>query len=79
MIARRAGDTWYIAGINATESDKTLTLDLSFAGSGAAQIIADGEAVTGSPASFSQRSIAAGTKAVVTIKPRGGFVITKKQ
>ena len=79
VIARRAGDTWYIAGINATESDKTITLDLSFAGSGAAQIIADGEAVTGSPASFSQRSIAAGTKAVVTIKPRGGFVITKKQ
>ena len=79
VIARRAGDTWYIAGINATESDKTLTLDLSFAGSGAAQIIADGEAVTGNPASFSQRSLAAGTKAVVTIKPRGGFVITKKQ
>lgn len=79
VIARRAGNTWYIAGINATESEKTLTLDLSFAGTGAAVVIGDGEAVTGKPSSFSQRSIAASQKAVVTIKPHGGFVITKKQ
>lgn len=79
VIARRAGNTWYIAGINATESEKTLTLDLSFAGAGAAVVIGDGEAVTGKPSSFSQRSIAASEKAVVTIKPHGGFVITKKQ
>jgi hypothetical protein len=79
VIARRAGNTWYIAGINATEAEKTLTLDLSFAGAGAAVIIGDGEAVTGKPSSFSQRSIGAGSKAVVTIKPHGGFVITKKQ
>lgn len=79
VIARRAGAAWYIAGINATGADKTLTLDLSFAGSGAAQIIADGDAVTGKPTSFSQRAIAAGEKAVVTVKSHGGFVITKKQ
>jgi len=79
VIARRAGNTWYIAGINATGAEKTLTLDLSFAGAGAAVIIADGEAVTGKPTSFSQRSIAASQKAVVNVKPHGGFVITKKQ
>ena len=79
VIARRAGNTWYIAGINATGSEKTLTLDLSFAGAGAAVVIGDGEAVIGKPTSFSQRSIAASQKAVVTIKPHGGFVITKKQ
>lgn len=79
VIARRAGNTWYIAGINATESEKTLTLDLSFAGAGAAVVIGDGEAVTGKLSSFSQRSIAASQEAVVTIKPHGGFVITKKQ
>ncbi|MET0320050.1 MAG: glycoside hydrolase family 97 catalytic domain-containing protein, partial [Duganella sp.] len=67
VIARRAGDTWYIAGINATETDKTLTLDLSFAGAGAAQIITDGDA--GNDRSFSQRGIAAGNQAVITIKP----------
>lgn len=75
VVARRAGDTWYIAGINATESDKALTLDLSFAGAKQGTIIADGEGERG----FSQRSIAAGKKAAVTIKPHGGFVITIKQ
>lgn len=75
VIARRAGDTWYIAGINATEAEQTLTLDLSFTGAGAAQLIGDGEGER----TFSQRSIAAGSKAQVTVKPHGGFVLTKKQ
>ena len=75
VVARRAGDTWYIAGINATESDKALTLDLSFAGAKQGTIIADGEGER----SFSQREIAGGKKAAVTIKPHGGFVITIKQ
>jgi hypothetical protein len=75
VVARRAGDTWYIAGINATESDKALTLDLSFAGGKLGTIIADGEGER----SFSQREIAGGKKAAVTIKPHGGFVITIKQ
>jgi hypothetical protein len=75
VIARRAGDTWYIAGINATDADKALTLDLSFAGAKQGTIIADGDGER----SFSQRSIAAGKKAAVTIKPHGGFVITIKQ
>ncbi|HEX8030588.1 MAG TPA: glycoside hydrolase family 97 catalytic domain-containing protein, partial [Vicinamibacterales bacterium] len=75
VIARRAGDTWYIAGINATEADETLSLDLSFAGGKQGTIIADGEGER----SFSQRDIAGGKKAAVTIKPHGGFVITIKQ
>ncbi|MRX09035.1 glycoside hydrolase family 97 protein [Pseudoduganella sp. FT25W] len=71
VIARRAGDTWYIAGINATTADKTLTLDLSFVGKKQGVVITDGEGER----DFSQRSIAAGKKVVVTIKPHGGFVI----
>jgi hypothetical protein len=72
VIARRSGDTWYIAGINATDTDKKLTLDLSFVGVKQGIIISDGE--TGER-SFSQRGIAAGKKVAVTIKPHGGFVI----
>lgn len=72
VIARRAGDTWYIAGINATDADKKLTLDLSFVGNKQGLIIADGDA---GERSFSQRGIAAGKKVAVTIKPHGGFVI----
>jgi hypothetical protein len=71
VIARRAGDTWYIAGINGTTADKTLTLDLSFVGNKQGVVITDGEGER----DFSQRSIAAGKKVVVTIKPHGGFVI----
>ncbi|RFP09386.1 glycoside hydrolase family 97 protein [Duganella sp. BJB488] len=71
VIARRSGDTWYIAGINATESDKTLTLDLSFAGAKQGVVIGDGDAER----SFNQRGIDAGKKVAVTIKPHGGFVI----
>jgi hypothetical protein len=76
VVARRAGDTWYIAGINATGADKALTLDLSFAGGKQGTIIADGNE---GERSFSQRSIPAGKKAAVTIKPHGGFVMTIKQ
>ena len=71
VIARRSGDTWYIAGINGTTVDKMLTLDLSFIGNKQGVIITDGD----SERSFSQRSIAAGKKVAVTIKPHGGFVI----
>jgi hypothetical protein len=71
VIARRAGDTWYIAGINGTEQEKTLTLDLSFVGKKQGVIFTDGD----QPRSFSQRSIAAGKKIAVTVKPHGGFVI----
>jgi hypothetical protein len=71
VIARRSGDTWYIAGINGSDQEKTLTLDLSFVGKKQGVIFTDGD----QPRSFSQRSIAAGKKIVVTVKPHGGFVI----
>ncbi len=71
VIARRSGNTWYIAGINATNADKAFALDLSFVGAKQGVIIGDGSAER----EFSQRSIAAGKKVAVTIKPHGGFVI----
>lgn len=71
VIARRSGDTWYIAGINATSADKTLMLDLSFVGAKQGVMISDGD----TERSFTQRSIAVGKKVAVTIKPHGGFVI----
>jgi len=70
VIARRSGDTWYIAGINATDADKKLTLDLSFVGGKQGMIIEDGAGER----DFNQRATA-GKKIAVTIKPHGGFVI----
>jgi hypothetical protein len=71
VIARRSGDTWYIAGINGTDTEKTLTLDLSFVGNKQGVVITDGKEAR----SFSQRGIAASKKVAVTVKPHGGFVI----
>jgi hypothetical protein len=72
VIARRSGNTWYIAGINATDADKKLTLDLSFVSGKQGVVISDGDA---GERSFSQRGIVVGKKVAVTIKPHGGFVI----
>ena len=73
VIARRAGKTWYVAGFNAGDSDKTLTLDLSFiAGSG--KLISDGA----TERAFSLSDIRAAKATQIVIKPHGGFVVTFK-
>jgi alpha-glucosidase len=73
-IARKAGDGWYVAGINATEADKVVQLDLSFARGKKGVIINDGE----TERSFTQADLAAGKQVAVTIKPHGGFVAVFK-
>ncbi|AVR97482.1 glycoside hydrolase family 97 protein [Pseudoduganella armeniaca] len=69
VIARRAGDAWYVAGINAGDRDLALALDLSFA-SGAGSIVTDG----GGERAFRQASLRAGQRTRISIKPKGGFV-----
>ncbi|MBY0556358.1 MAG: glycoside hydrolase family 97 protein [Burkholderiaceae bacterium] len=71
VMARRSGKHWYIAGINATDAEKRVTLDLSFAGKTQGVLITDGA----TERSFNQSGIAADKQVVVTIKPHGGFVI----
>lgn len=69
MLARKAGERWYVAGINAQDAAQTFTVDLSFLEGKRGALITDGA----SERAFSQQEIAAG-KAVITIKPHGGFV-----
>jgi alpha-glucosidase len=73
VIARRAGKTWYVAGFNAGDSDKTLTLDLSFIGR-SGKLISDGA----TERAFSQSDIRAAKATQIVIKPHGGFVATFK-
>lgn len=70
VLARKAGDSWYLAGLNSEEGDKTLTLDLSFMGNKKAVLITDG---TGER-DFTQSDIASGNAVSITIKSKGGFV-----
>lgn len=73
VIARKAGKAWYVAGLNADDADKTLTLDLSFLGKRKGALITDGA----TERAFTESEIMGG-KATITIKPHGGFVAVFK-
>ncbi|WP_027867599.1 glycoside hydrolase family 97 protein [Massilia alkalitolerans] len=72
VIARRAGKTWYVAGLNADAADKSLELDLSFVGKAGGTLITDGEGER----AFSQSRFTGskGGKHKISIKAHGGFV-----
>lgn len=74
VFARKAGDTWYVAGINAEEGAKTVALDLSFIGARAGELITDGAG----PRDFTQSSVQAGKATEITLQPHGGFVAVFK-
>lgn len=71
VIARRAGDVWYVAGINGEAIDKTLQLDLSFVGDRLGYQIAD-DAL---PLSFVKKPITASAQVDVVLRANGGFVM----
>lgn len=71
VMARKAGDNWYIAGINGSEESKNLTIKLSdFGLKTDAELITDGE----NDRSFEQ-DILNEPEVPVSIAPHGGFVI----
>ena len=74
VIARKAGNAWYVAGINSEESDKTLELDLSFIAARDGALMTDGAGER----EFAQSAITAGKRTKITIKPHGGFVAVFK-
>ena len=74
VLARRAGDVWYIAGINAETESKTLTLDLSFAGDKKGVLIGSGE----TERSFVQQEINSKAPQTITLRPNAGFVMVLK-
>lgn len=71
VIARKAGDAWYIAGINAEAESKTLTLDLNFIGDKKGMLIGSGETERG----FVQQAIDSKTSQTISLRPSAGFVM----
>lgn len=69
VLARRAGDTWYVAGFNAQEEAQEVSVEL-----GAGTLVTDGAGER----EFSQRAVSAG-KQKITMQPKGGFVAVFKQ
>ncbi len=74
VLARKAGDVWYIAGINAEQDVKHLTLDVSFVGDKKGYVITSGE----NQRSFVQREINSKTPAAISLRPNAGFVMVLK-
>ena len=75
VVARRAGDVWYVGGINGQEAPRDTRVEMSFLGQGSWQLtlIRDGE---------NDRSFAASARQVtskdaldVPVRARGGFVM----
>jgi hypothetical protein len=69
VLARRAGNAWYVAGINADDEDVALDLDLSFAGGHAGVLITDGAGER----EFTQGQLRGAQHQRITIKAHGGF------
>jgi hypothetical protein len=69
IIARKSSHAWYVAGLNAQDTDKPLQLDLSFLEGRTGQLVSDGNGER----EFNLGAIAGG-KINLTIKAHGGFV-----
>ena len=69
VLARRSGNTWYVAGINGTDEPQTLATDLRFIGKGKVQMFAD------DAAGQWQISTSGQLPSQVACQPRGGFLI----
>ena len=71
VLARRSGNTWYVAGINGTDSERTLTVPLNFVKGKTITLFADGDLwAISHPAKLPKQ---------ITCKPRGGFVLVIKK
>lgn len=73
VMARKGGGKWYVAGINATDEPKTLSLNLKELGK-AGKLVTDGE---GGGSAFRETEVNTANGILdLTIKPKGGFVFT---
>lgn len=71
VLARRAQGQWYVAGINGTAAEKTVTLDFAALGaSGSGTLITDGHTTR----DFSTHRIT-GATLTLSIQAHGGFVL----
>lgn len=71
VMARKAGNRWYVAGINGDNTERTIDLDLSAFKSQSAQLITDGD----EPLSFATKEVSPKGRHSVRLKPAGGFVM----
>ena len=71
VMARRSGNTWYVAGINGGDEERTIPLDLAFVPKSEIRLFADGNPWT--------INDVRDMPAEIKCSPRGGFVIVAKK
>ena len=69
VLARRSGNTWYVAGINGKDTPQILKTNLSFIGKGSVQLFADDASGKWQISTISK------LPSQVECQPRGGFVM----
>jgi hypothetical protein len=69
VLARRSGNTWYVAGINGKDDPQILKTDLGFIGKGSVQMFADDASGKWQISTISK------LPSQVECQPRGGFVM----
>lgn len=79
IVARRQGDNWYVAGLNATEKEMRLTLDLPMFAGQTVRYYNDKPAKDGGlpEPQLQELKIGSKGKAKVSIQPNGGLIIRK--
>jgi uncharacterized secreted protein with C-terminal beta-propeller domain len=75
VVARKAGDKWYVAGINGENKEKQLTLDLEFLKNKKGTLISSGTDIKVEPSFDSKNLVLPATgKINITLKGNDGFV-----
>jgi hypothetical protein len=80
VLARRTGDKWYVAGLNGTKEQKTLTLQLPMLAGKTVRYYTDKPIKKGEllPASkLKNLKVGKNGETKVTIQPMGGIIITE--
>lgn len=75
VVARRAGKTWYIAGINGEAVEKQIDIDLSFIGKGKTGTIYNDNATNIAMLYSARFDTAPLGNTKITLQPNGGFLI----
>jgi alpha-glucosidase len=71
VLARKAGNKWYVACINGENAERTINLDLAFFKKSKGNLITDANKVL----SFTTTSVQSNSTKQVKVQPHGGFVI----
>jgi hypothetical protein len=76
VLARRHGDKWYVAGLNATDKPIKMTVDLSEMGNGQPVYYTDSKKGT-EVKKFGGAKVRKDGSMKVEMQPNGGFVVVK--